>query len=91
MEERPPVLAVRAAMDLQHEGVQLVRVQVLRLQEPALDHPAVGGGELMALRLCDVAIAEPRIEIGQPGLRALGEHVQLARVVHVRRGKRDHA
>src|SRR6266851_2749494 len=39
VEECPPVLSVRAAVDLQDEGIPATRVEVVGPQEPTLDHP----------------------------------------------------
>ena len=89
MEERPPVLAVRAPVDLEHQRMQLAGVEVRRLVQPALDHPPVGRRELVALRLGDVAIAQPGVEVRQARLRALREDMQLTRAARIGGGKRD--
>src|SRR5260370_32943757 len=55
VEERPPVLSVPAAGDLQDQRVTASRLRVVWAQRPALDHPVVGRRERVALRLGDVA------------------------------------
>ena len=80
MEERPSVLAVRPAVDLQHERVQLARVETIGFQNPALDHPPVRCGELVALGLSDVAVMKPRIEVREARLRPVRHDVQLPRI-----------
>src|SRR5882672_75412 len=89
MEERVPVLAVRTAMDFEHERVQLAGVEAIGLQKPALDHPSIGSCELMPFRLGDVAVAQPWVEVCEASLSALGRHVELARAARIRGSKRQ--
>ena len=91
MEERVAVLAVRTAVDLHDQRVQLAGVQGLGLEQPALDQPTVGGGELLPLGFGDVAVVQPRVQVGEAGLRALGEQVELARGSRLRCGEGEHA
>ena len=62
-------------------------IEALGLQQPPLDHPSIRRGELVALGLGDVAIAQPWVQVGDPSLGALHHDVQLARVARVRRAK----
>src|ERR1700737_2008341 len=91
VEEGPTVLTVWAAVDLHDERVHLARVQALGLQHPTFDDPAVWRGELMPLRLRDVAVVEPWVEVREAGLRSLGQNVQPPRGVRIRGGDRNDA
>ena len=80
-----------AAVHLHDHGVDLARVQMIGLQHPTLENPAVWCGELMPLRLRYVTVAKPRIEIRKARLCSLGQHVELAWAVWVGGGERDHS
>ena len=43
----------------------------------------------MSLRLGDVAVSKPRVEVGEPRLGALGEDVELSRVAGIGCGKSE--
>ena len=89
--ERRSVLPMRSTVNLEHEGIYAVGIEVGRPEHPALDDPAVRGGERFALRLRHVSVAQPRVQVGHLRLRALGEHVQLAGVGRVRGAEGDDA
>ncbi len=91
MEERPSILAVRSAMDLENHRMQAALVEVLGLEEPALYQPSVRSGELVALRLCDITFAKPWVEVGHLSLSALRDDVKLTRAARVRRRQRENS
>ena len=91
MEERPAVLGMRSTVDLQHGRIHAVRVVTLRFEDPALQPPAVGSGEVVLLRFGDVAVVQPWIQVGDPSLGPVREHEQLAWTARIRGAERDHA
>ena len=91
MEEGPAVLCVGSSVDLHHRRVHAVRGEVLRFQDPPFQAPAIGGLEVLLLRLGHEPVVKPRIEVGDPRLGALGEHVELAGGPRVGGAERDHA
>ena len=58
VEEAVAVRAVRTAVDLEHQRPLLRRLEPARLEQPALDLPAVRAGELDALGSDDAARAQ---------------------------------
>src|ERR1043166_5769536 len=60
VEERVAVRAMRPTVDLEHERPTLRRIEATWLEEPALDPPATGTGELDALGRGDVALGQQR-------------------------------
>src|SRR5207248_4048859 len=58
VKEGMTVCGVGPAMDLEDERPLLLLIEVARTKEPALDLPAIGPGELKALRDGDVALSE---------------------------------
>ena len=83
VEERPSVLGVRTAVDLHHCRMETLRVEAGRFEHPPLELPPVRSGEVLLLRQRDVALVQPRVQVGDTCLRALREHVELARVGRV--------
>ena len=73
VEERVPVRAVGPPVDLQDERPGLRRVEAARLQQPALDGPAVGAGEVHALGLGDVPPTQQlAVQVGDRAHAAAG-------------------
>ncbi len=91
MEEGPRVLAVRAAVDLHHKRPLALRVEAVRLQQPAFQLQAIGGGELPALGRRQRSLAEKVVAGGQPALVAGVADEDVARRGRVGGGERDRA
>ena len=91
VEEGPSVLGVRAAVDLHHRRVHPALVEVLGLEHPPFEPPAVRRSEELLLRLGDVAVVQPRIQVGDARFGALGQHVELARAARVGGAEGQHS
>ncbi len=74
---------MRTPVNLEDQRIQTAGVEVLRLEQPAFDSPPVRCGELVALRMRDIAIAKPGIQVGQPGLGAIGDDMKLSGIAWV--------
>ena len=90
MEEGPSVLSVRSAVDLEHCRVHAIRVVTRRFEHPSLELPSVRSCEVVLLRLGDVAVVQPRIQVRDPSLGTVREHEELTRITRIRGAERQH-
>ena len=80
VKEGKSVLPMRPAVDLHYQRVQPARVEVLGLEHPTLELPAIWSREVVLLGLRDVAIVQPGVELGDLCLGTLRQDVEIARV-----------